>query len=368
MNILLLPNSLKGSLSARQTARILCRALTPKHRVRTALLSDGGDGFLDFFAALHPCARRKFVRAQNAFGQTVRTTYLWIPNQKTAVLETARICGLGTARKDQLDPLHATSFGVGQVIAHALQQGARKIYIGLGGVACHDGGAGMAQALGAVLTDARGRVLPPGAQALLRLSALDTTALRARLHGVQIVAVADVTNPLLGPRGAARIFGPQKGATPAQVRLLERALARYARVVRHTTGRDIARTPSTAAAGAICAGLYGLCGAHIVLGADFLQTQLPLDKWVQWADCVITSEGKLDSQTLFGKAPLAALQAAAKYQKPVLFICGQYEEKVLRHLPRGARVTVARLADFAPNLADSQRRAATYLRRLARSL
>ncbi len=368
MKILALPNALKGSLSARQTARVLARALGARHTVKAAALSDGGDGFIDFFQTLFPAARRVRCRAKNAFLQTAATQYLWLPTQKTAVLETARICGLGSAKKEELDPLGASSYGVGEVLSHALKKGAQKIYVGLGGVACNDGGAGLVQALGARLLDKNGRVLPLGARPLQRLARLDLGSLPTLFNKVQIHAVADVTNPLLGPQGSARVFGPQKGATPAQVRTLEKALTVYARAVKKATGRDIARTPSTAAAGGLCAGLYGVLDAKIILGADFLQAHLPLDTWAAWADLIITCEGKLDTQTLFGKAPLAALQAAAKHRKPALFICGSCEEKALKNLPKNLRFSVACLTDFAPTCADSQRRAAHYLRQICQTI
>lgn len=367
MRILLLPNSLKGSLSARQTARILQRTLH-KHKIKSFPLSDGGDGFIDFFTALYPHATLVSCTAQNAFGISKRTSYLWLSKQKTAVIETARVCGLGTAKKEELDPLGASSFGVGQVILHALNKGAKTIYIGLGGVACSDGGAGMAAALGTRFLDARGKRLPLGTKPLLKLAALDIKTLSARLRGVTVYAVADVINPMLGPRGSARIFGPQKGATPSQVHQIEKALAQYARVVQKTTGKNIAHTPSTAAAGALCAGLYGLCGADIILGADFLRAHLPLEKWGKWADLIITSEGKLDTQTLFGKAPLAALQTAATYRKPALFICGQYDPRATKKLPKNLQLSIACLADFAPSAQESIDRAAYYLGRLGKIL
>ncbi|MBO7237905.1 MAG: glycerate kinase, partial [Elusimicrobiaceae bacterium] len=323
-------------------------------------------GFMDFFAYGHPSFKRITVYAENAFGKTSRTSYLWSPAQKTAVLETARICGLGKATT--LNPLGASSFGVGQVILHALKKGARKIYIGLGGVACNDGGAGIAQALGTQFLDARGREIARGAKPLLKLSMLDIAELKKKLRGVKIYAVSDVKNPLLGPRGSARVYGPQKGATPAQVRILEKALTVYARAVTKATGKDIARTPGTAAAGGLCAGLYGLCGAQIIFGADFLHKNLPLDKWAKWADSLITSEGKLDTQTLYGKAPLCALQAAAKHHKPVLFICGTYEEKALKKLPRGLNLRLICLTDFAKNKQDSMQHTATYIRRILAQL
>ena len=362
MNILILPNSMKGSLSARQTARVLSRARGKRHKVKSFPLSDGGDGFIDFFKALHPAARTVRLHAKNAFLKEAQTSYLWLPGEKTAVLETARICGLGTAKKEELDALGASSFGVGEVLRHAVNRGAKKIYVGLGGVACNDGGAGIARALGARFLDARGRELPNGAKPLLHLARIEMEALRQHIRGVKIYAVADVTNPLLGPKGSARVFGPQKGATPAQVRTLEKALSVYARAVKKATGKNLTRTPSTAAAGALCAGLYGLLDAQIILGADFLKSRLPLGKWTEQADLVITAEGKLDGQTLYGKAPLAVITAAARARKPVLFICGTYEENALKKLPKNLHLTVVALADFANNTQDSMAHAAKYIR------
>ena len=368
MRVLLLPNSLKGSLSARQVARLAQNCLGKKHRLKSFLLSDGGDGFIDFFAAAHLLSKQVRLRAQNAFGKLSATSYLWLPGQKTAVLETARICGLGKAAKKDLDPLGASSFGVGQAIAHALKKGAKKIYIGLGGVACNDGGAGIAQALGARFLDKKDREIARGAGPLSKLAAIDIADLKKQLRGVKIYAVADVKNPLLGARGSARVYGPQKGASPTQVRTLERALTVYARTVRNATGRKIADVPGTAAAGGLCAGLHGLCGAEIIFGADFLHKQLRLGPWAARADLIITSEGKLDTQTLYGKAPLLALQLAEKYKKPVLFICGSYEEKVLKKLPRSLQLRVACLADFAKNKTDSICHAARYFKQILRTV
>lgn len=368
MNILLLPNSFKGSLSARQTARVLANALQKKHRVKSFILSDGGDGFVDFFRSLHPTASLIHLCAKNAFLHSAPTSYLWLKEQKTAVVETARICGLGKANKKDLDPLGASSYGVGEVMAHAIKRGAKKIYVGLGGVACNDGGAGLARALGVKFLDKTGREIPDGAEPLLRVARILPAEAQARLRGVKIYAVADVTNPMLGPKGSARVFGPQKGASPAQVRLLEKALRTYARAVQQATGKDIAHTPSTAAAGALCAGLYGLLEAQIILGADFLRAHLPLEKWAKKADLIITSEGKLDTQTLYGKAPLAALNAAAKYGKPALFLCGTCEEKALKKLPKNLDLKIACLSDFALNRQDSMQNAAKYLRRIAQNL
>ena len=366
MRILLLPNSFKGSLSARQTARVLCAALQSKHTLRACALSDGGDGFIDFFSAIYPQAKKVFVTAQNAFGKPTRTHYLWLAKQKTAVLETAQICGLGKAKKAELDPLYATSFGVGQVILRALEKGAKKIYIGLGGVACNDGGAGLTAALGARFLNKQNHLLARGAKPLLQLAQLDVSVLKKTLRGVQIYAIADVTNPLLGPKGSARVFGPQKGATPAQVQILEKSMRRWARVLKNATGQDFSHTPCTGAAGAMAAGLAGCLGAQFLLGADFLIQKAALEKQFKWADLIITSEGKLDGQTFYGKAPGTVLKLAQKYKKPVLFICGVADWNALtkQKLPQ---VCIAQLVDFAPSVEKAQKHAGRYVARVCKN-
>lgn len=366
MHILLLPGAFKGTLSAVQAGQILTKNLSPRHTVRAFPIADGGDGFIDTFLALDPNAQLIKTRAKNAFLKMHTTSFLMLSDGQTAVLETARICGLGRAKKDELDPLNASSFGVGQVLCEAVRRGARKIYVGLGGVACNDGGYGMAAACGAQILDKAGQQIPMGAQALLQAEKLNLSALKKQFKGVQIIGVADVTNPLLGARGSARVYGPQKGATPAQVQILEKSLRRWARIVKATTGRDVTRLPSAGAAGAIAAGLAGCFNAPLLLGADFLIQKARLEKQFKWADLVITSEGKLDAQTFYGKAPLAVLKLARHYKKPVLFICGSAEWKTLAK-QKLSRVCVAELIDFAPSVEQAQKNAGRYLARVVNS-
>ncbi len=367
MKILILPNAFKGSLSAVKTARILKNALKKKHAVRAYPISDGGDGFIDFFSALYPAARKIPVTAKNAFLKQKRTSFLMLPDAKTAVIETARICGLGNTPAAELDPLGASSFGVGEVILKAIEKGAKTIYVGLGGVACNDGGAGMAAACGAILSDKKGKTLSLGAIPLLQIKNLDLTPLEKKIKPVQIYAVADVTNTLLGPHSSAKVFGPQKGASAEQVKLLDQAMSRWAKAILKASGRNTAHVPSTAAAGAIAAGLYGCFGAKLLLGADFLFQKAKLEPLFNWADLIITSEGKLDRQTFYGKAPLAVLKLAKKYKKPVLFICGDLDKKGLQrqnYLPSQLAV----LTDYATGKSDSIRNASHYLKKICQSI
>lgn len=365
MKILLLPGAFKGSLSALQAGQILSQNLSPHHTIRMFPIADGGDGFIDCLRTLDPQAKLIPARAKNAFLQTRKTSFLLLSDGKTAALETARICGLGNAQK--LDPLGASSYGVGQVILQAIKYGAKRIYVGLGGVACNDGGAGMAVACGAQLFDKNGRLLPLGAEPLLRCHHADFSTLQKNLKGVQIIGCADVINPLLGPKSSAKIFGPQKGATPEQVQLLDKAMARWARVIEQTTGRKTAHIPSTAAAGAIAAGLYGCFRAKLLLGADFLLQKSKLNKHIRWADLVITSEGKFDAQTFYGKAPLAVLKLAHTYHKPTLFICGTADWKALTK-QKYSHICVAELADFAPSLETAKKYAGKYLARACKTI
>lgn len=367
MKILVLPNAFKGSLSALKAAQILTRSLQKKHTVRAFPIADGGDGFIDFFRTLDPQASCISLIANNAFCQKKRTSFLLLSDGKTAVVETARVCGLGTAKKEELDVLHATSYGVGEVILKAVSRGAKTIYVGLGGVACNDGGAGMAIACGAKILDKSGLEIALGAQPLLHAHKVDLHLLKKNLKDVKIYGVADVTNPLLGPKSSAKVFGPQKGATAEQVKMLDKALAVWARVMAKATGKNAAHTPSTAAAGAIAAGLYGCLNAKLILGADFLFKKAGLERQAKWADLLVTGEGKLDEQTFYGKAPLAVLKLAKKYKKPTLFICGQVDEKALCRQPYCPE-QIAVLADFAPTADEAKRDAAKYLRRLAKSL
>ena len=225
----------------------------------------------------------------------------------------------------------------------------------------------MAVACGAKLLDKTGKEIALGASPLLQLARADFLDLQKTLKGVQIIGCADVTNPLLGPKSSAKVFGPQKGATPAQVKLLDKAMTRWARVIKQANGREVAHAPSTAAAGAIAAGIYGCFGGKLLLGADFLLQKLPLAKHTRWADLLITSEGKLDAQTFYGKAPLAVLQLAQTYKKPVLFICGQADWKALAKHPL-VQVCVAELISFAPSLTQAQKNAGKYLARICKNI
>ncbi|MDE2489864.1 MAG: glycerate kinase, partial [Elusimicrobia bacterium] len=242
------PNAFKGSLSGPAAARALARGVRrarPGAAVELLPVSDGGDGLID---SLRPVLGGALVRVRvrGPLGERRTASYLWVRARRLAVVEMARASGLALLPVGRRDVLRATSYGAGQLVAAAVRRGARVVAVGLGGSASNDGGAGFAQALGARLTDSRGRELAPGAEPLLRLDRVDASAVRRLLKEVRMIALTDVTNPLCGPDGSARVFGPQKGATRAQTRVLEAALARWARVLARDLGARVARAPGAA--------------------------------------------------------------------------------------------------------------------------
>ncbi|MDD4797555.1 MAG: glycerate kinase, partial [Eubacteriales bacterium] len=224
------------------------------------------------------------------------------------------------------NPLTSSTCGVGQLIRHALTQGCRHIYVGLGGSATNDGGAGMATALGARFVDQSGNQLPAGGAALLGLCEIDMDGLLPQVRDARFYAVSDVDNPLCGPQGASAVFGPQKGATPGMVPLLDEALARLGRVVAHDLGADVARLPGAGAAGGLGAGMMAFCNATLLPGADFMLDMSGIDAQLKDAHLVLTGEGKTDAQTLSGKAPLGVARRARRAGVPVICLSGALGE------------------------------------------
>ena len=276
----------------------------------------------------------------------------------------AQAAGLALVPRARRDPGRATTQGVGRLIADALHRGCRSIAVTLGGSATVDGGAGMAQDLGARLTDRAGRPVPPGGAGLLKLAAIDARPVNRLMRGVRVVGLTDVRNPLLGPQGASRVFGPQKGATPAQVRMLERGLARFAMVCRRDLGINVTRIPGAGAAGGLGAGLSAFLGAKLESGADWIFRRLDLDSRLENADLVLTGEGSLDEQTRMGKLVARVAARARRYHVPVIAFAGQVTLP-----PRGiARLGLAAAYGLSGNGVterESFRRAAAILERRA---
>ena len=371
-HVLVAPDKFKGSLTAAEVAAVVAGALgVPAVQLPVA---DGGDGTVD--AAVAAGFDRVSLRVTGPTGEPVEASYA--RRGDTAVVELAEASGLRRLPAGP-EPLTATSRGTGELIADAVKQGATTVVLGLGGSACTDGGAGMVQALGARLLDAEGRELPPGGAALRELDRIDISGF-LDVSGVTFVVASDVDNPLLGPYGAAAVYGPQKGATAEQVKLLDAALGRLAAVATRTHGlagavehdgtpraMGVAGAPGAGAAGGVGFAALAFLHADIRPGIDYLLDLLGFHRHLEGARLVITGEGSLDEQTLRGKAPAGVARAAAAAGVPVVAICGRrtLTDEQLREA--GIEAAYA-LTDLEPDPDRCIREARPLLERLAARL
>lgn len=330
--VVVAPDKFKGSATAAEVAAAIAAGLRrgrPDRAVVELPVADGGDGTVA--AALAAGFAPVPVTAEGPTGEPVETTFAL--KDGTAVIELADVAGLrrlpgweparGDAEPSGLAPLAASTYGVGQVIAAALGHGATTIVLGLGGSASTDGGAGMVQALGVRLAGEDDGQLRRGGAALAGLAGVDATGLDGRLRAVRVLVACDVDNPLLGPSGAAAVFGPQKGASQADVALLDRALTRWSGLTRSATGLDVAGVPGAGAAGGTGFAALAYLGARLVPGIDLVLDLIGFDAALAGAGLVITGEGSLDRQTLGGKAPLGVARAAGRCGVPVVVVAGQ---------------------------------------------
>ena len=323
MKIVVAPDSFKESLSAKEVALAIARGIQrvlPDATVLCIPRADGGEGTVNAVLAATKGEQRISI-AQDALGQPRNAAWAWLP-AKTAVIEMATAAGLELIRPEDRDPMRASSFGVGEMILDALDQGAEHIVLGLGGSATNDAGAGMLQALGLKLTDSEGYTLAPGGAALIRLAALDATNLDPRLKTVRVTIASDVDNPLCGTQGASAIFGPQKGATPAQVRQLDEALGHFADSVTLTMGHDFRNSKGSGAAGGLGFAAHSFMKARFRPGVEVIAELSDLVKAVDGASLVVTGEGRMDAQTLHGKTPMGVAQIAKRLSVPVIAIAG----------------------------------------------
>ncbi len=301
------------------------RQCLPGAEVLSFPLSDGGDGFSAVLR--HHCAGKSIaVEVRDPLGRPVMAEYTVLQNEQV-VIEVASACGLQHLKASELDPLNASSFGVGQLIAHALDNGYRRLILGLGGSATNDGGAGMLTALGYWLLDKQGNDILPGGQGLLALENILSSNSHPALSSAEILLASDVTNPLLGSNGASRVFGPQKGASADDVEQLELALSRFDEVASRVQGRSVAGCAGAGAAGGLGAALLGFTSARFTPGFDLVVSLTGFEEMLlRWRPAlIITGEGRLDRQTLNGKLPMGVAKTAAKHALPVAVIAGQIE-------------------------------------------
>ncbi len=321
MKILIAPDKFKGSLSAIAVVAAISRgwsAVFPKDILEAAPIADGGEGFAE---ALCLALGGEWIKMQalDPLGREVEARYAWVEKGRVAVIEMSEASGLWRLKKDELAPLRANTFGAGQLMRDAAERGAKTILVGLGGSATTDGGVGMASALGYKFFAGDGGELEPFPCNLSKLARIESLG---AIPLPEIVAASDVQNPLLGPRGTAHVFAPQKGADASTVETLETHLANLAKVVARDLGVDFRESPGAGAAGGIGFGLLSFCGAKMQRGFDLVAETLQIEERIAECDLVITGEGRLDTQTLEGKGPAGIAALARKHGKPVLALAG----------------------------------------------
>jgi glycerate kinase len=324
MRIVIAPQSLKGSLTAAEAGLAIAqgaRAVYPQAEIAIVPVADGGEGTVQ---ALVDATGGKIVQqiVTGPLGEPVTAFYGILGDGRTAAIEMAASAGLPLVPPEQRDPRITTTYGVGELILAALEQGSRHFIIGIGGSATNDGGAGMAQALGALLTNSQGMAIARGGAALGTLQHISTDTMDARLRGCTFEVACDVNNPLTGPTGASAVYGPQKGATPAMVIELDNALAHYAAVIERDLGLSVRDIPGAGAAGGLGAGLMAFLHATLRPGAQIVLEAVKLEEQLSLADLVITAEGQIDSQTAYGKSVGAVSAMAKRYRLPVLALAG----------------------------------------------
>ena len=324
MHIIVAPDSFKGSLSAIDVADAMERGIISVFsdaQVTKIPIADGGEGTVEALVTATG-GRMMYEKVLGPLGDTVEACWGILGDNETGVIEMAAASGLPLIPKGKRDPRITSTYGTGQLVKVALDQGIRKLIIGIGGSATNDGGVGMARALGVKFFDEANHELPNGGAALKNLTKIDSKEMDPRLAETTILVACDVDNPLCGPRGASVVYGPQKGATLGMIDELDQALKHYAEIAKQTTGRDVAERPGAGAAGGLGAGLLFFTSSQLRPGVQIVLEATSFAEKVKLADLVITGEGCTDSQTAHGKAPVGVAKIAQYYNVPVLCLSG----------------------------------------------
>lgn len=324
LSVLIASDSFKGSVSSSGIADLLeegIHRVVPGCEVRKFAIADGGEGTVE--AVLSALGGKTLeVNVSGPLGETVCAHYGVIGDGTTAVIEMAEASGITLIEQNPENAGRASTWGVGQVMLDAVEHGARRIYIGLGGSATSDGGAGMAKALGVRFLDEDGEEVPCGIEGLDKLVKIDCSNMTDALKDIEIVAITDVTNPLTGPDGAVSVYGPQKGIPREDIERLDGWMAKYADLLKETLGVSVNDVPGSGAAGGLGAGLVAFCNAKIARGIDTVLDLIGLEDAMEGVDLVITGEGRMDAQSAFGKAPVGVARRAKHHGIPVVAVVG----------------------------------------------
>jgi len=336
MKILIAPDSFKGSNSSMKVAEAIEEGIYrvfPDAEIEKVPIADGGEGTVEALVQANE-GELVHLTVRGPLGDPVESFY-GIVDEGTAVIEMAAASGLDLVPAEKRDVRRASTYGTGELILHALEQGAEEIILAIGGSATNDGGTGMAAALGYKFLDAAGKELPAGGAGLKNLAKIDDSAVDPRVQKAQFRVACDVNNPLTGERGASAVYGPQKGATPQDVKDLDAALRQLAKVVEAQFNTFADKTPGAGAAGGLGYGLMVFCGASLEKGIDIVLDAVDFDERLEHKDLVITGEGKIDGQTAYGKLPVGVAYRAKQKGVPVLVIAGDIGDGIEAVYDRG---------------------------------
>ncbi|HEY8401708.1 MAG TPA: glycerate kinase [Cytophagaceae bacterium] len=367
MKILICPDSFKESLAAQEVAECIAQGIwgvMPEVEIQQLPLADGGEGTCSILVS-NTGGQLQQTEVHDPLMRKISSYYGILGDGETAVIEMSVASGLELLKENERNPLVTTTYGTGELIKHAIKNGCRKLIIGLGGSATNDAGAGMAAALGYQLLDAEGKPVGWGGGSLGELASIEVDKdLLKSLLNVKVIAACDVTNPLTGTTGASYVYGPQKGASPDQVKILDNNLKSFAKVIERDLGKSIADTPGAGAAGGLGAGVMTFLNAELRSGFGIVAEILKLEEAIKSADLVITGEGRVDAQTLKGKVPAGVAGMAARYNKPVVVFTGAIGEGAEALYKEGVSVIVP-IVDGPMELSEAKQKTGELLKKSA---
>ena len=363
MKIVVAPDSFKESLRAKEVAEIIeegIKRVFPQVEVIKVPLADGGEGTIE---AILEARGGKVISQEVAspLGERIKAHFGILDDGFTGIVEMAQASGLSLVPQSQRNPLLTTTYGTGELIKAALDRGCKRIIVGIGGSATVDGGAGMVQALGANLLNGKGKQISFGGGSLGEIVSIDMSSLDSRVKNTEVLVASDVDNPLCGPKGAARVYGPQKGATPEMVKTLEKNLAHFAMMIKKYLNKEVKNIPGAGAAGGLGAGLIAFLGAELRPGIKLMIEASRLEERIKGADLVISGEGRIDEQTVYGKTPVGVAEMAKKEKIPVIIIGGEIRGDVEALYERGVDAVVSCIDRILPR-AEAMKEAKETLR------
>lgn len=362
MRIVIAPDSFKECLSATSVAAAISagvKKVNPEAEMVCIPVADGGEGTVEAIVSATNGIIKE-TASVDALNRPIRSFYGILDDGKTAVIEMATASGIELIIPQERNPLITSTYGTGLLLKAAIDNGFKNIILAIGGSATNDGGAGMAQALGFDLQDKNGEPIGLGGGSLADLYSIDSSHVHPLLSTVKITIACDVRNPLLGTSGATLVYGPQKGATPPMLDILEENMAHFATILQQKFGTSFAEIPGSGAAGGLGAGLLAFCKAQLISGFELINQLTHLEDQISRADLVFTAEGRIDSQTAFGKTISGVAQLGKKYQVPVIALAGKIEDDLTRLYSQGITAVFA-IGDRPMSLDESKERAAELL-------